>query len=134
MSSVHRNERDDSDMQFVQTARDLQIYVLKTVRHFPKSYTFYLGLPLAESARKIHSCVKRANSINPTNQHEAQMRIDQLLYARAEIHNMIAQVEVAAEVMTEKFNKKEWMSYLYAEIPLVNGVIKSDRARYRRLP
>lgn len=132
--SVPMPMRDPSDMQFVATARQLQIETIKRCKNLKKSYTFYVGIPLADSARKIHSCAKRANSINPTNQHEAQMRIDQLLYAKAEAHNMISQVEIAAEIVENNFKKKEIMKYLDAEIKLLSGVIKSDRARYRRLP
>jgi hypothetical protein len=132
--SVPVPERDPSDMEFVTNARNLQIETIKRCKNLNKSYTFYVGIPLANIARNIRSYTKRANSINPTNKHEAQMRIDQLLYAKAEVHNMISEVEIAAEIVENNFNKKEFMKYLDAELKLLSGVIKSDRARYRRLP
>ena len=86
--SVPVGERDPSEMEFVANARKLQIYTIKKCKGLHKSYTFYIGIPLADSARKIHSCAKRANSINPTNQHEAQMRIGdfrELKYERVDV-------------------------------------------------
>lgn len=81
--SVVKSKRKESSIEFIHTARELQIYTLKKCVGFPKKYTFYLGQPIAESARRIHEYVKMANSIYPTNAHEVQLRRDYLLKAYA---------------------------------------------------
>ena len=132
--SVVKSERATSDLQFLYTARELQIYSIKKCVNFPKRYTFYISQTLASIATRIHEDVKKGNSIYPTNKHEAQMRIDCFLKAKAELNNMVAQVEVAAEMFDiEPEAIKHWMSLIGSEIKLVSAVIKTDRARYKNL-
>ncbi len=91
-----------------------------------------MSQPLANISGRIHQYAKLGNSINPTNRTEAQMRISYFLKAKAETNNMVSQIELAAELF--EFDKKEWMRLVYDEIKLLDGIIKHDRARYRRLP
>lgn len=81
--SVIKSKRGESEMEFIHTARELEIYTIKKCIGFPKRYTFYLAKPISDSAVRIHTYSKMANSIYPTNQHEAQMRRDYLLRANA---------------------------------------------------
>ena len=61
-------------MEFIHTARELQIYSIKKCSNFPKRYTFYISQPIANSATRIHEYVKMANSVYPTNAHEARRK------------------------------------------------------------
>lgn len=72
--SVIKSKRSESNMEFVHTARELQIYTIRKCVNFPKRYTFYVSQPIAASATRIHQYAKMANSIYPTNQRESQMR------------------------------------------------------------
>ena len=63
-------------MEFVHTARELQIHTIQKCVGFPKRYTFYVSQPIAACATRIHEYVKCANSVYPLNQHEAQIRRD----------------------------------------------------------
>lgn len=133
--SVVKSNRSASDLQFLYTARELQIYSIKKCVGFPKRYTFYVSQPLANIATRIHEDVKKGNSIYPTNQHEAQIRIDCFLKAKAELNNMVSQIEVAKEIFDiEPEAIKHWMGLISSEIKLVSAVIKSDRGRYKNLP
>lgn len=96
--SVIKSKRSESEMEFIYTARQLQIYTIQKCVNFPKRYTFYVSQPIVDSATKIHQCVKCANSIYPLNQHEAQMRRDYMLQANAELYSLISQIEVAQEI------------------------------------
>ena len=134
--SVVRSKRSESQIEFLYTARKLQVYtVQKCVNAIPKRYTFYLGTGLAESAASIYRNVKRGNSVYPTNQHEVQVRRDYFMRAYAELQSLISQIEVTYEIV--KFDEKilhEWASLIDSEMKLVQAVIKKDRERYKDLP
>lgn len=133
--SVIKSKRSTSDMEFLATARKLQIYTIKKCVGFPKRYTFYISQPLGNIAGRIYENVKRGNSIYPLNQHEVQMRRDYFLQANAELQNMISQLELAQELFGVEMDTLQfWMEMIDTEIRLVKAVLKNDRARYKDLP
>lgn len=133
--SVIKSKRSESEMEFIYTARQLQIYTIQKCVNFPKRYTFYVNQPIVDSATKIHQCVKCANSIYPLNQHEAQMRRDYMLQANAELYSLISQIEVAQEIFgIDSDSIKYWMEIVEKEMRLVKAVMKKDRERYKDLP
>lgn len=133
--AVIKSKRDESEMEFIYTARQLQIHTIKKCANFPKRYTFYVSQPIAACATRIHECVKCANSIYPLNQHETQMRRDYLLRANADLYSLISQIEVANELFgLEGDSVKYWMDIVEREIRLVKGTMKKDRERYKNLP
>ena len=132
--SVIRSEREVSELQFLNTARELQIYSIKKCVNFPKRYTFYVSQPIANISTRIHQYVKLGNSIFPTNAHEAQLRLDYFLKAKAEVNNLVSQIEVACELFDiEENSMKHWMSLISTELKLLKALIKSDRQRYKKL-
>lgn len=133
--SVIKSQREDSKMDFIHVARELQIYSIKKCSNFPKRYTFYVSQPIANAATRIHEYVKMANSVYPTNAHEAQIRMDYLIRANAELNSFVSQIEVAQELFGLELNViKHWMDIVGREIKLVKGVMKDDRERYKNLP
>ncbi len=133
--SVIKSNRAESEMEFIHTARQLQIYSIQKCVNFPKRYTFYVSQPIVDMATKIHDCVKCANSIYPLNQHEAQIRRDYLLQANAQLNSLVSQLEVAAELFgVEPDTLRFWMEIVEKEIRLVKAVMKKDRERYKDLP
>ena len=133
--AVLKSNRGTSEMEFIHTARELQIYTIQKCVGFPKRYTFYVSQPIADMATKIHDYVKCANSIYPTNQHEAQMRRDYLLRANAQLNSLVSQIELANELFGIEADKiHHWMGIVNREIALVKAVLKKDRERYKNLP
>ena len=133
--SVVRSARSTSEVQFLYTARELQIYTVRKCVGFPKRYTFYVSQPIAAIATRIYEDVKRANSIYPTNQHEVQLRRDYFIHAGAELQNLVSQVEVAYELFQFDANiMTRWMELVDTEIRLLKAVVKSDKSRYKDLP
>ena len=134
LMTVVRSKRAESEMEFVHTARELQIYTIQKCVGFPKRYTFYLSQPISTSATHIHQYVKMANSIYPINAHEVQMRRDYLLRANAELNSLVSQIEVAHEMFGLEPNvMKYWMDIVEKEIRLVKGTMKKDRERYKNI-
>ena len=132
--SVPKGKRGESDVEFLRTARELQLYTIKKCVGFPKRYTFYVSQPIAECATRTYEYLKCANSLYPTNQHEAQRRIDYELHASAELNSLVSQLEVAAELFGIEPDKlKCWMELVEREMRLVKALIKKDRERYRML-
>lgn len=132
--SVIRSRRSESEIEFLHTARELQIYTIKKCTSFPKRYTFYISQPIAGAATRIHEYVKMANSVYPTNAHEAQIRRDYLLRANAELNSLVSQIEVAHELFGLEPNvMKYWMDIVEKEIRLVKAVMKKERERYKDL-
>ena len=134
--SVVRSKRSDSSLEFLNTARKLQIYtVQKCVSVIPKRYTFYLGTGLAESAASIYKDLKRGNSVYPVNQHEVQVRRDYFMRAYAELQSLVSQLEVAYEIINFDENVlHEFGSLISTEMKLVKAIIKTDRERFKNLP
>lgn len=133
--SVIKSQRTTSEMEFIANARKLQMYTIRKCVSFPKRYTFYVSQPIANSATRIYEDVRRANSIYPLNQHEAQMRRDCFLRANAELYSLISQIEVAQELFgIEMETMRFWLDIIDFEIRLVKAVMKSDRERYKNLP
>ena len=133
--SVIRSARSVSEVQFLHTARELQIYTVQKCVGFPKRYTFYVSQPLAAAATRIYEDVKCGNSIYPANQHEVQLRRDYFLQALAELQNLISQVEVAYELFRFDANIMEhWMELVDTEMKLIKALLKSDKSRYKDLP
>ena len=133
--SVIKSKRSESEMEFIHTARQLQIHTIKKCTGFPKRYTFYVSQPLAACATRIHEYVKCANSIYPTNQQDAQIRREYLIRANAELNSMVSQLEIANELFGIEGNKMQfWMDLVDKEIRLVKGTMKKDKERYKELP
>lgn len=133
--SVVRSRRGESEVEFLHTARELEMYSIRKCVNFPKRFTFYLSQPIANIATRIYENVKKANSIYPTNQHEAQVRRDYLLTANAELFNLVSQVEVAHEMFGLEPNVMAyWSEIIEKEVRLVKALMKKDKERYKNLP
>ncbi len=132
--SVIRSQRAESEVEFLHTARELQIYTIKKCVSFPKRYTFYMSQPIADAATHVHEWVKMANSIYPVNAHEVQIRRDYFLRANAQLNSMVSQIEVAHELFGLEPNvMKFWMDLVEKEIRLVKAILKKDRERYKNI-
>jgi hypothetical protein len=142
MSEVPKGERNTSDIKFLDCALDLQKHTIKKCKRYPKSYRFFLAIPTADIARRIHENAKLGNSIYATNAHEAQLRLDYFLIAKAEVYNLISQIELASDIFSESsvdesfiIDSKSatyWKGLARTELNLLKGLIKSERERMKR--
>lgn len=136
MSSVPYSRRKISDAEYIKVARELEIYTLQKVgsNQFPKRQTFHIGAKLTSMAYDICDHVAQANDIKVKNSEHARSRERELMAARRLLVSFIQQVDIACEVA--KFSvdiMDEWMELVEKEKDLIQGVIKSDRARYKRM-
>lgn len=133
--SVYKNNRNKSSVDFVDIAREINIYTIKACVSFPKRYTFFLTQHISESANRIYEYVVCANKANPRNQHEAQIRRDFLTLAYAQCEHLIAKIGIARDMfgISDK-TMTDWMALIDKEEALITGVKKSDAEKYKSLP
>lgn len=130
--SVPTGKRNVSSMEFLMNARQLELFTLQHTKKWPQRWRFELSAPLIADARYIYEELKEGNNIWPSNSHEAQTRKDHFLNARGRADSMIAQIEIACEFL--EVNPKvlqSWSSLIATEITLINGIIDSDKKRYK---
>ena len=132
--SVVKSKRGISRVQFLHTARELERDTKRVCIKAPKRYTFYGLQELWKTSRDIHSNLVMANSIYPTNAHEAQVRIDCEMKAIALIYDYATQLEILAFDNVILASDIERLSnILNDEKNLVKGLLQSDRSRYKGL-
>ena len=132
---VVKGKRDTSPTEYVYQARELRKYTIQKCVGFPKRYTFYVSQPIADLSNEVYNHAIKANSIFPKKAHEARLRGEHLLEARASALAMVAEIEVAAELFDIEDKKKDfWMGLLNNELKLLKGVLESDADRFKDLP
>lgn len=119
-------------MEFIDTARRLEIETIRFVVTFPKRYTFYISQQTANLTTDIYNLVKKGNSIYPTNAHESQMRLDCFIEARALIQCLNSQLEVIRYLFPVNLTTfKTIITLMDQEDRLLKGVIQKERKRQR---
>lgn len=134
---VLKKDRGLSSVQFVDTARALEVLTLKNCLKFPKRYTFFITTEIVRLSQSVYNNVKSANSIYPTNQVEAQMRRDYFTKANCDLQALISQLGVAKEIIATEMKATiwiEWMNLIEEEAKLISAVKKNDKERFKSLP
>ena len=72
--SVLKLKRGESAMQFIETARELEIYTIKQYARFSKRFMFLIMKDIVALAKAVYNNVKAANSVYPVNVAEVQLR------------------------------------------------------------
>ncbi len=131
--SVIKSKQKLSGVQFLDTAILLQIHTIKQCAKFPRKYTFYVTQDIAKLANSICDHAKEANSIYPTNLHEVQMRRDHLLNAYTQVQALSTKINNAQEFFPISGGVvTEWMDLIDTELKVLQGIMKSDKRRYKR--
>lgn len=134
--SVKACDRNTSNMEFLKTARDIEINVIKSTINKSKKYRFFYN-KLIDMAIELVNHVKRGNSIYVENENDIMIRSQEFKLAIAECQAMTSQIEIMyylfrdsgisiglVENIAEMVNK---------EIMLLKGLLKTDREKYKKL-
>ncbi len=140
--SVYKSKRGESAMQFVETARVLEAHTFACCMKAPKRYSFLLTTRIMELASEVHERVRAANNIWPTNQHEAQLRRDELLRANIALQNLNPKLQLLYDSILQNPEGYDWIhnamqrwgELINEEAKLIAAVKKNDRQRYKELP
>lgn len=140
--SVVKSMRGESAMQFVETARKLELHAFSVCTKAPKRYMPFLTARIFKLASIIHEEVRAANNIFPKNQHEAQMRRDHLTNANIALQNLSPKLTLLYDAILQNPEKCSWIDhamqefgeYIIEESKLISKVKKADNERFKTLP
>ena len=141
--SVYKSKRGTSAVQYVETARQLQIYTISNCVKFPKRYTYLVVNKIASLAEDIDTHVRLAEAILPTNEHEFQTRRDLLNTAFGLLNSLDDKLQLMYDIVKKNPNWStefkwlsnamlEWGRLIQKEKTLIVGVKKADRRRFSK--
>ena len=130
--SVPKFMRGESNVQFIETARRLELHAFSVVTKAPKRYGPYLLYPIMHLCSTVHDEVRAANNIYPTNKHEAQMRRDCLTRANIALQNLSPKLALLYDAILQNPEKYPWIDhaiqefgeYIVDEAKLISSVKK----------
>ena len=139
--SVYKSKRGESSVQFIETARQLEAHTLACCMKCPKRYSFLLTQRIMDTASEVHDHVRAANNIWPTNQHEAQLRRDELTRANNALQNLNPKLQLLYDGIMQNPEGYKWIhkamqrwgELIAEEARLIAAVKKNDRQRYKEL-
>lgn len=131
--SVLKSQRGESLIKFLDNAYDLEVHTIKCCMKLPKRMTFFVGTEISRLASEVHNNCKAANSIYPSNAHEAQMRRDKLTEANCALQSLIGKVSLLQEFQhgLSEYAMTHWADLMIEEARLISGTKKSDRERFK---
>lgn len=140
--SVIKAMRGESAMQFVETARKLELHAFSVVTKAPKRYGPYLLYKIMNLASTVHDEVRAANNIYPKNKHEAQMRRDYLTKANIALQNLSPKLVLLYDSILQNPEKCPWIDHAMLEFgnlikeesQLISKVKKADNERFKNFP
>lgn len=139
--SVLESKRGVSTMQFLETARELEIYTIKQCAKFPKRFMFLITKEIVALATAVYDNVKSANSVFPTNAAELQIRTNFIIAANCKLQSLLSQLDIAREFVRQTDSNKpikstiwqKWVDLITTEAKLLSALKSSDKARYKNL-
>lgn len=142
--STYEAFRNESAVEFIDTARKLVIHTRRNCVKMPKRYTFFGVQHISALADEVYTLVKQGNSIRPSGSperlaHEAQMRRDYFTKALATLQALAGHLGMMTEILKgnpecEKWIYKadeEWARLINKEIELLKGVREAEAKRYK---
>lgn len=134
--SVLKSNRSESHLQFLDTARELEIFTLRKCLKFPKRYTFFITTEIVKLSQSIYNNVKSANSVFPAGITEIELRKNYLIKANCDLQCLISQLDVAKEMFGNEIKSSvwcNWMDLIEREIKLISALRKKDRERLNEI-
>lgn len=144
--SVPVYRRNESAVQFLETARELEIYTLRYCSKFPKRFMFLITKHIVELAQSVYDNAKASNSVYPVNKEEEALRIGYVTRAICDLECLASQLEIAHEAITHfetgtPQNSKTkaiqpkvwegWSSIMVKELRLLKSLRKSLCDKYK---
>lgn len=134
--SVIKSKRNESDVQFLATARDLELFTLKKCLKIPKRYTKLFTEYLAHLAFDVYNNVKMANAIYPDTIEKINRRTFYFDAATRYLYCLISQIDIAKELLLAELTEYawvHWMELIDKELNLIKTIKKSDNERLKKL-
>lgn len=130
---VPKHRRNESTLEFLETAKVLAGEIIRLATRLPKRYTFYLGQQMCRLAIENLTHLKSANSIYPKNEAEKATRALELKKAYTKLQALSSTLDVTYEVVEEEKIKKtveRVAPIIFKNMNLVKNLIQSDKKRF----
>lgn len=145
--SVPSWRRRESQVIYLDNARELVVFTLKFLRKFPKSATFYISSPIMESARNVYKYCATANNRFPKSIEDFEYRKKYLYDALGELDSMDSNISIAidaysistkeetttCEIKSSDYSWAYWGELIFKERELIRKVIESDNSKRKDL-
>lgn len=132
--SVYKNRRNESTVQFLETAHEIQVFTIRQLIKIPNKFKYFLAGDLSGLASKGHILLKEANSIFPKDRISADERKRRLIEAYAAYQALVSQIGVAEEFAEfPDTTMTTWMTMISEELSLIKKLMLSDEERYKAL-
>lgn len=141
--SVLKNNRDESNMQFLDNMKLLHYFTINYCIEMPKRWDRFLTEDICKLATRALVGVKLANSTYPTNQDERQIRKNAFNDAYGSLEAMVTLVDNLYDYCENSGNTdfklnlnkvEKWIDAISIEMKLIKGVMKKDNERFKKLP
>ena len=122
-------------MQFLETARELEVYTIRQCARFPKRFMFLITKDIVALSKAVYNNVKAANSVYPTNAAEVQIRRNYLIAANCELQCLISQLDIARDFVRSTADNKpiqsgvwqKWIDLIASEAKLISALKKQGQ-------
>ena len=115
-------------MVFIDNARELEIYTIQRVAHFPKRYTFLISEKIAGMAVEIYENAVRGNTFTDVlDDHQYLSRLHCFRNALSTCDALVAQIQLADSVFGIPYHYLEkWIEYIDTEEKVLIGLMRKD--------
>ncbi len=139
--SVRSDKRNESVIQYLDTARELRVHTIENAPKFPKRVTFYISTNLANLSAEIYKHVATAQNIYLKYPEDFPVRRRELQLAYGKLCALDCEVGIAKDYY-DKLNAKtreeckisdyawlHWGELIFKEKNLIRKVLESDESR-----
>jgi hypothetical protein len=133
--SVIKSKRKTSAVQFLETARDIELHSLKQITKFKNKYKKFGDLIL-EIVFKFFNCVKEGNSIYTDTKEKIAERTRYFDLSMRQLYSLISQVDIAKELNVgdiSSYGWQHWMELIDNELQLLKLVKASDKEKLKEI-
>lgn len=133
--SVLKNKRSQSSLEFYHTATVIRAELTRFVmseKNIPKRWRPVFTFPMVEKLHRLFDYITAANTIYPTNEHEAELRRDYQTRAIIIVEQIIQMLQYMITTLQIDIDKLQPVTeLLLKESALLKGWRKSDSAKYK---
>ena len=130
--SVLKRNRKESTLEFINTAIELEVFILKECSKFPKRYFYIITKDIIALSKEMLINLRLANDIFPNNKENIDLRKQYFTKALYSIDILYIQIDVINRLFTVKETfMKELMELLVKEENLIKKIIISDKNRLK---
>ncbi len=135
--SVLKSKRELSEMQFFQTAVDIQNELIKfcmNENNIPKRYRFVFAMPIIEEGQKLVENIVNANTIYPHTNEEVIMRRNYQTEANANCEKILQKLQSLRQTLgADSAQLKIIVGKVLEEKGYITAWKKSDNQRYKEI-